>query len=107
MPMLQPYVGDLEQYNPNPSSGFDMKALTDTWLQARAIKENRMKQDRDKQILEAIISGQPIPTATPQAQPQGMMGRLGEFMTGGRPNVGPSSLETAIVEAKMKNMFLS
>ena len=107
MPMLQPYVGDLDQYNPNSSSGFDMKALTDTWMQARAIKENRMKQDRDKQILEAVISGQPIPTAAPQAQPQGMMGRLGEFMTGGRPNVGPSSLETAIVEAKMKNMFLS
>ena len=108
MPMLQPYVGDLEQYNPNPSSGFDMKALTDTWLQARAIKENRMKQDRDKQILEAIMRGdEEIPVAAPQAQPQGMMGRLGEFMTGGRPNVGPSSLETATVEAKMKNMFIS
>ena len=105
MPLLQPYVGDLEQYNPNPSSGFDMKELTDTWIQARAIKENRMKQDRDKQILDALISGQPIPQATPQVQPQGMMGRLGEFMTGGRPNAGPSSLETAMGEAAIKQKY--
>src|SRR4030067_464065 len=102
MPLLQPYQGDLDQYNPNPSSGFDMKKLTDTWMQARAIKENRLKQDRDKQILDAIINGQPIPASVPQAQPEGFMGRLGEFMTGGRPNVGPSRLEAARGGAAIK-----
>src|SRR3990167_10248929 len=107
MPLLQPYEGDLEKYMPesgfgrsgnfNPATG-----MADAIKQAIAVRKDRALKERDRKIMDAIMAGKEIPSRPEQQQSNTLMGRLGNFMSGGQTTPEISDIERVMFESKLK-----
>ena len=111
MPLLQPYVGDLEQYNPNV--GFTKegtenirKGLLEAVMFARQEKIRRATQQRDRQIIDTLSRREGIPEQDVSGEaPSGFLSQIGDLISGGRVGSGDlpvSDLERAMATSQIK-----
>ncbi len=109
MPFLPPLQGDLSQFSPN-APALDLKnilgPLVQSFLAARETKTKKLSGQRDRSIIESLMSGQ-TPQPFQVQKPEGILANIVDLIGGGRVSAKQlpvSPIETSLAVSKLKDV---